>query len=93
MRFAEAPDDTIEGQTLNVLSDNPYSTTSQLLIDYLYACYNADHNQTRFFASNNLALPARRFHAIGGFDTTFLRARGEDRDLCDRWVYHGYRMT
>ena len=92
-RFATAPDYAIGGQTVNALPDNPYSTASQLLITYLYAYYNADPNQARFFTSNNLALPTDRFHAIGGFDTTFARAAAEDRELCDRWLHHGYRMT
>ena len=92
VRFATAPQHAIGGRTLNELSDNPYSTASQLLIDYLYAYYNSDSNQARFFTTNNLAMPRDRFHNIGGFDTTFPRAAAEDRDLCDRWLQHGYRM-
>lgn len=92
-RFANTPDYAICGRTFNAFSDNPYSTSSQMLIDYLYAYYNADPNQVRFLTSNNMALPAHRFHMIGGFDTTFPRAAAEDRELCDRWLHHGYRMT
>ena len=92
-RFARVPDHAIGGRTLNALPDNPYSTASHLLVAYLYTYYNADPDQTRFFTSNNLALPADRFHATGGFDTTFPRAAAEDRDLCDRWLNHGYGMT
>ena len=92
-RFAAAPDHAIGGRTLNVLSDNMYSTASQLLIEYLYAYYNADHKPASFFTSNNLALPTASFYAIGGFDSSFPRAGAEDRDLCDRWLQHGYRMT
>src|SRR5262249_14988623 len=44
-----------------------------------------------FFASNNLALPADLFGAVGGFDASFTTS--EDRELCDRCLYHGYRMT
>lgn len=91
VRFATAPDRIIGGRTLNALPENPCSATSQLIIDVVYAYYNADPNQARFFASNNLALPADRFHAIGGFDASF--ATSEDRELCDRWLHHGYRMT
>jgi len=29
---------------------------------------------------------------LGGFDTGIPRAGGEDRDLCDRWLHHGYQM-
>ena len=55
--------------------------------------YNADPVRARFFASNNLALPADRFHAIGGFETAFPLAAGEDREFCARWLDRGYRMT
>jgi glycosyltransferase involved in cell wall biosynthesis len=91
-RFAGASDCAIGGRTLNALSDNLCSTASQLLIAYLYAYYNADPDRARFFASNNLAMPADRFHAIGGFCTTYTRSAAEDRELCDRWLHHGYRM-
>jgi glycosyltransferase involved in cell wall biosynthesis len=92
-RFATTPGCAIGGRTLNALADNLYSMASQILIDYLYNYYNSDPHQARFFASNNMALPAAQFHEIGGFDTTFPRAAGEDRELCDRWLYHGYRMV
>jgi GT2 family glycosyltransferase len=62
-----------------------------LIVDFVYAYYNADPSQARFFASNNLAFPVDRFRALGGFDTTFRTS--EDRDLCDRWLHHAYRMT
>jgi len=91
-RFTRTPDHAITGQTLNALPDNLYATASQLLISYLYAYFNADPDQARFWTSNNLALPADKFHAIGGFDPTFPVAGGEDREFCDRWLYHGYRV-
>lgn len=92
-RFATASDCMIGGRILNALPNNPYSTASQLLIDYLYEYYNTDSKQVRFFASNNLATPVDGFHAVGGFDTTFPLAAAEDRDLCDRWLSRGYRMA
>jgi glycosyltransferase involved in cell wall biosynthesis len=91
-RFAKTPGYAIGGRTLNALTDNLYSMASQILIDYLYKYYNSDPHQARFFASNNMALPADQFRELGGFDTTFPRAAGEDRELCDRWLYHGHRM-
>lgn len=90
-RFATTPDRIIGGRTLNALPLNLYTTASQLIIDLVYAYYNVDPNHARFFASNNLALPAASFRAISGFDPTFVTS--EDRELCDRWLYHGYRMT
>ncbi len=89
--FAEVPSNAIGGQTVNALDSNPYSTASQRIIDYVYSYYNADPTRARFFTSNNIALPAKSFHAIGGFDSNF--QTGEDRDLCDRWLCHGYAMT
>ena len=77
---------------LNALTHNLYSTASQLLISYLFSYYNAVPHAARFFPSSNLAFPTERFRAIGGFDVTYPRAAGEDRELCDRWLHHGYRM-
>ncbi|ARV63281.1 glycosyl transferase [Nostocales cyanobacterium HT-58-2] len=92
VRFATTPDVMIGGRTLNALPNNLYSTASQVLVDYLYNYYNTGCGQSNFFASNNFALPADRFHAVGGFDTTFSLAAGEDREFCDRWLYYGYKM-
>jgi GT2 family glycosyltransferase len=89
-RCAAAPECMIGGRTLNALPTNLYSTASQVIVDIVYAHYNAIPNAARFFASNNLTLPADRFRAIGGFTPTFTVS--EDRELCDRWRQHGYRM-
>jgi glycosyltransferase involved in cell wall biosynthesis len=93
VRFGETPDDMIGGRTLNVLPDNLYSTASHFIIEYLYSYYNAKSDQARFFTSNNLALTADRFHRIGGFNTFFPQAAAEDREFCQRWLRHGFRMT
>jgi cellulose synthase/poly-beta-1,6-N-acetylglucosamine synthase-like glycosyltransferase len=90
-RFATFPGHAIGGRTLNALPHNLYSTASQVIIEAVYAYYNTHPSPMRFFATNNLALPADRFHAIGGFDATFLTS--EDRELCNRWMYHGYPLT
>jgi GT2 family glycosyltransferase len=90
-RFAAVPEHIVGGRTLNALTHNAYARTSQLIVDVAYAYYN-DHGRTaRFFASNNLALSADRFRAIGGFDPTFTTS--EDREFCDRWLREGYGMT
>ena len=89
--FAPAPDHIVGGRTCNALPANPYSTASQLIVDLVYGYYNVEPSRARFFASNNLALPADLFRAVGGFDATFTTS--EDRELCDRWRHHGYRMT
>jgi GT2 family glycosyltransferase len=89
-RCRERADCLIGGRTVNALPDNIYSTASQQLIDYLYSYYNAIPDRAKFFTSNNFALPATAFEKIGGFDTSFGLAAGEDREFCDRWLNSGY---
>ena len=91
--FDSFPDSALGGRTINGFPNNRYSTTSQLLTDYLYARWNSDPQRATFLMSNNLALPAARFHDLGGFDPAWNNVGGEDRELCDRWLLHGYRMV
>src|SRR6266498_390709 len=86
-RASGAPGTMVGGRTLNALPGNLCSTLSHLVVDAAYACYNADPDNARFFASNNLAVPTRRFLELGGFDPEFTTA--EDRDLCARWLESG----
>ena len=89
----ERPQQMSGGSTTNALSNNPYSSASQQLISYLYQYYNMEKGQARFFASNNMIVPAKLFWKLGGFDTSFPLAAGEDREFCDRWLFHGYQMS
>jgi GT2 family glycosyltransferase len=91
--FAAAPGHAVGSRTLNALPDCLFSTASQVLVTHLYAYYNANAGRARFLASNNLAVPADRFLAVGAFSTMFRLAAGEDREFCDRWLRHGYPMT
>lgn len=75
-----------------MLTDNVYSTASQLIIDYLYSCYNSDEEEARFLASNNLAMPAGVFRGMGGFDQNFILAAAEDRKLSERLLNSGHRL-
>ena len=89
----EDPSRMYGGLTMNALGDNIYSTASQLMIDFLYDYYNADPQQARFLASNNIAMARKLFEEAGGFDTNFPGACGEDRELCDRWLYLGHQIS
>jgi GT2 family glycosyltransferase len=80
----------VGGRVLNAIVENPYSTASQLIVDFAYTHYRSDQGQPRFFSSNNMAMPAEAFHKIGGFDAAFRTS--EDRDFCDRWLMTGYRL-
>ena len=90
--FQVHPEALLGGYTINKLSDNIYSTASQLLLDYLYSYYNSDCDKPSFFTSNNIALSKEKFYQIGGFDTSFPLAAAEDREFCDRWLYKGSKM-
>jgi cellulose synthase/poly-beta-1,6-N-acetylglucosamine synthase-like glycosyltransferase len=91
-RFATVPACVVGGRTHNAIPGNLFSSTSQMLLDYLYAYYNTDPLNARFFASNNMAFSSDHFYEIGGFDTTFPLAAGEDREICSRWRQHDYPM-
>jgi GT2 family glycosyltransferase len=91
-RIVDASDRAIGGRAVNALPENPYSTATQLLVDY-FSRWHATHGENAFFASNNLAVPAELFRARGGFDASFRRAAGEDREFCHRWARSGGRFA
>ena len=68
------------------------SEASQMLVDYCRRYFNRRRDGI-FYTSNNLAFPARQLRSSGGFDTTFPLAAGEDRELCARWIQHGFRIV
>lgn len=90
-RLERASDALVGGRTVNGLRHNSYSCTSQLVVDMVYAFYNADPADARFFAANNLAVRADLLRACGGFDERFRVS--EDRELCDRWRFRGRRLV
>jgi GT2 family glycosyltransferase len=92
LRFNTSPECAVVGRTMNALADNLFDTASQMLIEYLFAYYNHDSNQARFIISNNLSLSRRQFNTVGGFDTSFSRAGGEDREFCENWRHRGYQV-
>ena len=87
------PGALIGGSTVNGLVDDIFATTSQLIVDLVYEHFNADPDNGYFFASNNMLCCRHRLLQLSGFDTTFLRAGAEDRELCDRWRAAGFRLV
>ena len=81
---ARSPDSIIGGRTINALAANPYAEASQALLAYLNSEGRRRGGQLPFVSSNNLAVARSTFEALGGFDDSFRRAGGEDRDLCER---------
>jgi GT2 family glycosyltransferase len=90
-RFRAAPEEATGGRTVNALGRNPFSRAAQLVIDVGYRQNNEGPDSRRWFTTNNLAVPAAGFRAVGGFDPSFRTA--EDRDFCSRWTAHGLRMS
>lgn len=87
----QSPGALVGGFTTNCLAGNLYSETSQLIHQIVYRHYNRDPGRATFLASNNMALRAQDFAAIGGFDPAF-RLASEDREFCDRWLWTGRPM-
>lgn len=91
--LAAAPDRLVGGRIVNALPDNPFSSASQMIADVVYAHYNANPEEARFFSSNNMAVAADAYRSLGGFDEGFTILACEDRELCDRWRAAGRCMT
>jgi len=77
----------------NELQDNVFASASQSLMDFLFDEFNRAHQRASLLTSNNLCIPADAFRAIGGFDTAFPGAGGEDREICLRWAHAGHRLV
>ena len=86
------PECGLGGTVVNRLRSNPFAETSQLIVAFLCDYYRDDRTG-RFFTSNNLAFPRQLLRQRGGFDATYTRAAGEDRELCDRWAGLGGRLV
>jgi glycosyltransferase involved in cell wall biosynthesis len=83
--YLASPSALLGGHTENALPDNPYSSASQALVDYLYESLSKQTSPNYFFTTSNVAGPRAGFLSIQGFDESFPLPAAEDRDLCDRW--------
>jgi len=91
---AARPGQAIGGPTVNALVGNAYATASGFISDLMLASHNPEPERAKFLPTCNLAVPADRFRAVGGFDAcNFPHAAGEDRDFCERWVTRGFGMV
>ncbi len=87
------PDALLGGRVVNRLTEDVFAAASQSLHDYLYAAGGAEEGRAEFFTTNNAAFARDTFLALGGFDQSFPRAAGEDRDLGQRWRAAGKTLT
>jgi glycosyltransferase involved in cell wall biosynthesis len=85
------PGAAVGGKTRNGATCNQPAVASQIVVDAVHAHFNRHPGRPRFFASNNLAFPARPFRALGGFDECFRYA--EDRHMCERWIGADHRFV
>ena len=90
-RMSASPDSLLGGRTINALIDNPYSTSSQELIDYIREYFASSAMPGLFFTTNNVCVSAQRFRNIGGFDPSFPFS-AEDREFSDRWRHQGNQL-
>ncbi len=78
------------GKTINKLSENIFSETSQLLVNYLYKTLPG--TPLMFFTTNNFAIDKKSFLDCGAFNTEFQLAAGEDREFSIRCNHLGYKL-
>lgn len=91
-RLVTNPGALVGGRVVNALPEDPFATSSALLIDYLDRCRDSQATEAPFFTPNNLAVPRDLFLGVHGFDAS-MGATGEDRDFCDRWLARGFPMV
>jgi glycosyltransferase involved in cell wall biosynthesis len=78
------PSCAVGGSTVNGLSGNLFSSANQMLLQFLYDYWNFADTDACFLASSNIAFSREQLMATAGFDASFLRAAGEDLELCNR---------
>ncbi len=76
------PKAAVCGKTLNSCVENIFSTTNQLISDYLIGRFNRNPKNASFAFGNNLAISRNLYHHMGGFNKDF--TTGEDREFCYR---------
>lgn len=83
----------VGGRVENALTGNPYAAASQSISNYLTRYYEHSASSLGFFPTNNVCIRAEDFRRLGGFDTAFPLAAGEDRDFCMRWRAAGGELV
>jgi glycosyltransferase involved in cell wall biosynthesis len=81
------------GRVENALSENPYSSASEQISQFVYEYNRTGGALEPFFTTNNIAVAADLFRAVGGFRTSIPSATAEDKEFCDRWRAHGLALA
>ena len=82
-----APEALHGGRVTNGLPDLVCSEASHQLVEYVVEYFL--QTDKCFFPTNNVAMARATFEAIGGFDTGFHLAAGEDRDFSGKLTARG----
>jgi len=86
------PDALVASRVRNGLPDSLYASVSMSLLDVVEAAGARADGSLAFVASAAIACAREGFQAIGGFDTHYPRAAGEDRAFCRAWCASGRRI-
>jgi glycosyltransferase involved in cell wall biosynthesis len=81
------------GRVENALTENPYSIASAHIAEFVYEYSRSGRVLEPFFTTNNIALAANLFRALGGFETKIPSATAEDKEFCARWSARGLVLT
>ena len=81
------------GSVENALSSNAYADASERINRFVYQYNRTELARERFFTTNNLAVSAELFRALGGFTNDIPSATAEDKEFCDRWRANGLVLT
>ncbi len=95
------------GSTVNGAIDDPFAEATQTIVRVLTEWPQDNAGLIPYCPTSNAMFPAAAFRLIGGLDSNWNIAGGEDRDLCARWrksgrplvyrpdarVYHFHRLT
>ena len=82
---AARPRDLLGGATRNGLPGNLFSDVAESLLGFFDDDDRRAGRPLSFLASNNIACARDAFAAMGGFDTRYPLAAGEDRAFCRSW--------
>lgn len=91
--LGQFPECALGGPVLNLLNENIYSETTQMITTYVTDTWNSSAKGAIFFTGSNLLLPRHLLQEVGGFDRAWTSRTGEDRDLCRRWAESGLKMA
>jgi len=89
---AEGDNLLVGGPTVNGAPRNLFAEATQLLVAYLSHGRSGAEDEVEFLPSCNLALDRDAFARVGGFDSSFAAAGGEDRELCARCLREGLEL-